>query len=65
MDGIYEEVRRALCGENQGRQLAYKKRKSGRCGVKQAGCSVRDLFMGTGNEVRILLIQRMCMKYSK
>lgn len=44
----------------------HTKRKSGRYGVKQAGCRVRDLFMGTGNEVRILLlIQRMCMKYSK
>lgn len=38
------------------------KRKSGRYRVQQ----IRDLFMGIGNEVRILvLIQQMCMKYSK
>lgn len=40
----------------------HTKRKSGRYRVQQ----IRDLFMGTGNEVRILiLIQQMCMKYSK
>lgn len=57
MDGIYGEVepsRHYL--KNQGRQLAYKKGKVAGAEVKQAGCSVRDLFMGTGNEVRILLV---------
>lgn len=44
----------------------HTKRKSGGYGVQQAGCRVRDLFMGTGNEVRILvLIQQMCMKHPK
>lgn len=42
----------------------HTKRKSGGCGVQLAGCRVRDLFMGTGNEVRILvLIQKICMKH--